>query len=299
MNRDAHGMAQPASATAEATYQGPAGATRAQAVHLPLVDGTWRTVSVYFGVNVDTHPGLRDAVFSGALHRVDAGAPLAVPFVYHDPARQKLALVVPEELRHRALLERARLLSELADEAGVPVPGYAAEATIVIGLPHLAAYLEAASTHALRLQDEAELLKKAQSSTSIVPLVYTAAPAVMRNALTPSGTRFSRRRFTELVVVEHRANVQRLADRAPSIISADDCTESVIASRSSCSLPPVATRSWCLPTTSMAVPGELRKSELPLWIRTSAWSSTATAELGISIRKVVSPLGPRSAACRP
>ena len=160
MNRDAHGMAQPTSATAEATYQGPAGATRAQAVHLPLVDGTWRTVSVYFGVNVQTDPHLRDAVFSGALHRVDAGAPLAVPFVYHDPARQKLALVVPEELRHRALLERSRLLSELADEAGVPVPGYAAEATIVIGLPHLAAYLEAASTHALRLQDEAELLEK-------------------------------------------------------------------------------------------------------------------------------------------
>lgn len=124
----------------EAPYQGRAGQTRLESVHVPLPDRTLRTVRVHRAVNVSTDPHLREAALSGTLHRVE-GVELAISFVYHDPAERKLALVVPESLRHEELRERARLLEMLAAETGIAVPRYASEAVVVIGHAQLAEHL--------------------------------------------------------------------------------------------------------------------------------------------------------------
>ena len=126
----------------EAPYQGRAGQTRVETVHVPLGDHTLRTVQVYRAVNVGTDPHLRDAALGGALHRLEGGVELAIPFVYHDPGLRKLALVLPESLRHEELRERAKLLEALASETGVPVPRYASEAAVVIGHAQLLEHLK-------------------------------------------------------------------------------------------------------------------------------------------------------------
>ncbi|MDQ3035284.1 MAG: hypothetical protein M3Y87_22965 [Myxococcota bacterium] len=144
----------------EAPYRGRAGATRVESVHVPLAGGTLRTVAVHRAVDVGTDPQLREVVLGGRLHRLDGDLELAVPFVYHDPSLRKLALVLPEALRHEELRERARLLEKLADDTTVPVPRYAAEATVVIGLGQLSEYLAGPSARAARAHDEAELQSK-------------------------------------------------------------------------------------------------------------------------------------------
>jgi hypothetical protein len=121
----------------DAPYRGRAGATRIETVHVPVEGGTLRTVTVHRAINVATDPELRDAALDGALHRLDGGTELAIPFVYHDPGRRVFALVVPEALRHEELRERARLLEALASETALPIPRYVRDATTVIGLAQL------------------------------------------------------------------------------------------------------------------------------------------------------------------
>ncbi len=128
---------------AQFPYEGEAGRTRLEAVHVPIPGGLVQSVQVYRAVNVAEDPELREPALTGALHRFEGGEELAVPFVYHDPSAAKLALVVPEVLRHQALRERARLLEQLAADAAHPVPPYVREATVVIGDRELRAYLEA------------------------------------------------------------------------------------------------------------------------------------------------------------
>jgi hypothetical protein len=125
----------------EPPYSGAAGATRIEPMLVTLPDGSVRSVPVYRAVNVGSDPALREPTLAGGLHRFESGEELAIPFVYHDPAAQKLCVVVPEALRHRVLAERAALLTRLADDTAHAVPAYARDATAVVGVAELAAYL--------------------------------------------------------------------------------------------------------------------------------------------------------------
>ncbi len=129
-------------ARAERPYEGAAGHTRIEQQHVMLPGGTARVVSVHRAVNVSANPELREAALSGALHRFETGERLAVPFVFHDPEAQELVLVVPEELRHRALLELAELHTTIAEDRAHPVPSYAQRPSVVVGEEALRAHLE-------------------------------------------------------------------------------------------------------------------------------------------------------------
>lgn len=153
-------VGEPASDVRETPYQGRAGATRMENVHVPLAGGTLRAIPVARVVNASTDPHLRDAALAGTLHHVEGGVELAIPFVLHDPALRKLAIVLPESLRHEQLRERARFLAQVADDPSAPVPAYVAEATVVVGPSQLAAYLAQPSASARRAADEAELVQK-------------------------------------------------------------------------------------------------------------------------------------------
>lgn len=126
---------------AESPYEGAPGRTRRESVHIPLADGQVRSVSVYVAVDVVADPALRQPALDGALHRFEGGETLALPFVFHDPKANKLALVVPEVLRHEALAARARLATQIAEATAHPVPAYALELTLCVGTAELGAYL--------------------------------------------------------------------------------------------------------------------------------------------------------------
>ncbi|NOY94485.1 MAG: hypothetical protein GXP55_25185 [Deltaproteobacteria bacterium] len=129
-------------ARAERPYEGAAGHTRVEQQHVMLPGGTARVVSVHRAVNVSANPELREAALSGALHRFETGERLAVPFVFHDPEAQELVLVLPEELRHRALVELAELHAAIAEDRSHPVPSYAQRPNVVVGVEALRAHLE-------------------------------------------------------------------------------------------------------------------------------------------------------------
>src|SRR5690606_39009856 len=104
---------------------------------------------------------LREPALAGALHRFETGEVLAVPFVFHDPHARKLALVVPEPMRHEELRLRAELLAQIAKDTQHPVPSYVRDATSVIGAAGLAAYLEQSGAAARELaQKEKELAER-------------------------------------------------------------------------------------------------------------------------------------------
>ena len=150
----------------EPPYEGEPGRTRLRSIHVPLPNGFVRTVQVYDVVDVAADPQLREPALSGALHRFETGEELALPFVYHDPKTRKLALVVPEVLRHRELHLRARLLTELAEDTSAPVPSYVREAKVVVGTEKLRAYLEEADSAAGELaQRESELAQRESELT--------------------------------------------------------------------------------------------------------------------------------------
>lgn len=123
-------------------YAGIAGRTRTERVHLVAADGSLHTLEVHRVVNVVSHPELKARVLAGQLHRFDDGRELAIPFVYHDPAHRKLALVVPSVLAHVEMKEWSRLMGEIADDTDHPVPEYVRDCTTVVGLGALEAFLE-------------------------------------------------------------------------------------------------------------------------------------------------------------
>jgi hypothetical protein len=106
-----------------------------------MPDGVLKSVPAHRVVNVGTDPSLREPALDGSLHRFESGEALAVPFVYHDPAARKFALVIPSVLRHRELAERARLLGELAADADHPIPAYVRHFAVVVGIDELVGYL--------------------------------------------------------------------------------------------------------------------------------------------------------------
>lgn len=103
-----------------------------------------------FAADVHTGVDARDAaeakrLIDGTLNRVrcpscDAPADVQVPVVFHDGARERLVLVLPDGMRHRELHEKAALLARLADDAAVP-PRYVLEPEVVFGAAGLRALL--------------------------------------------------------------------------------------------------------------------------------------------------------------
>lgn len=126
---------------ATAPYEGRAGQTRKERVHMVEADGSVRTVEVHRVVNVATHPELKRRVLEGALHRLADGRELAMPFVYHDPGARKLALVIPTALAHLEMKEWSRLMAEVSEDSDHSVPTYVREGTTVLGLGALALFL--------------------------------------------------------------------------------------------------------------------------------------------------------------
>ena len=102
-----------------------------RSIHVPQANGSVRSVQVYEVVDVATHPQLRDAALRGELHRFESGDVLAIPFVYHDPAAKKLALVVPEQLRHEEL--RLRAAAGYGDESDVGGSFASQSAALLVG----------------------------------------------------------------------------------------------------------------------------------------------------------------------
>jgi hypothetical protein len=123
-------------------YAGRAGQTRTERLHLVEPDGSVRSVELHRVVNVMTDPALKPRVLAGQLHRLDDGRELALPFVYHDPLAHKFALVIPPVLAHLEMKEWARLMTEVAEDTGSPVPEYVRDGTTVLGLPALELFLE-------------------------------------------------------------------------------------------------------------------------------------------------------------
>ncbi|MBW2461157.1 MAG: hypothetical protein JRH11_05890 [Deltaproteobacteria bacterium] len=128
--------------TQEPAYTGPVGKTRREQVHVTIPGGHLRSIPIYVAVDVKSDPGLKEGALGGALHRFEGGEELAMPFIYHDPDARKMALVIPETLRHRELLERARFLERLGADTDHEVPRYVREAAVVIGAQELLAYVE-------------------------------------------------------------------------------------------------------------------------------------------------------------
>jgi hypothetical protein len=95
-------------------------------------------IEVFRVINVSEHPDLRAPALSGALHRLEDGEIVGVPFVYHDPDAFQFILVIPEGAEGRELSERAKLLEALMREPGDDVPAYVRHFRIVYGHEGLA-----------------------------------------------------------------------------------------------------------------------------------------------------------------
>lgn len=95
-------------------------------------------VEVFRVVNVAEHPDLRAPTLNGALHRLEDGEMVGVPFVYHDPDAFQFILVIPEGAEGRELSERAKLLEALMREPGDEVPAYVRHFRTVYGHEGLA-----------------------------------------------------------------------------------------------------------------------------------------------------------------
>ena len=71
-------------------YQGRAGQTRTERVHLVELDGSVRSVEVHRVVNVATIPSSSRACWPASCTAWIDGRELALPFVYHDPERAQV-----------------------------------------------------------------------------------------------------------------------------------------------------------------------------------------------------------------
>ncbi len=147
-------MGKTAAGRAGATpFRGRLGKTRKQVIHVTCTCGAILAAEVYRSVNAADDPevaaSLRDATQgpfqTASCPRHDGSVPVHVPVVYHDPEGQRLALVLPEAMRHRELEERARFFEELAAEPEAEIPAYVLEAAVVFGRGELAEWAEQTS----------------------------------------------------------------------------------------------------------------------------------------------------------
>jgi HEAT repeat protein len=154
-------------APSQHAYRGRAGQTRHATVHVTTSKGELAVVTVTEAVDAVTDPDLARRVLDDPnWNRValpdGTTVQLAVPTLYHDPAADVFALVLPDDQRHRELDERIRLL-ELMKADDSPVPTYAREFTVVIGAAGLRAYLELKAEDALiqgRIADQLKDLER-------------------------------------------------------------------------------------------------------------------------------------------
>jgi len=122
-------------------YDGKAGRTHVELVHVLTAEGDVELAKIHRAVNVETDPELEESLLDGSLNRDAKGRELAVPVVYHHPAARRFVLLVPYALAHEALRLRAQLMLRVADEGTFVVPPYVIDCTTLVGLPALRALL--------------------------------------------------------------------------------------------------------------------------------------------------------------
>lgn len=109
---------------------------------VPLKSGEGlRWVEIYTSVNAKTDSAVAARAVEGQLHDLEGEGLLAQPYVFHDPDREVFALVVPDVMRHRLFLERARFLESL-HESGDELLPYMVEGHVVIGTTGLLALIQ-------------------------------------------------------------------------------------------------------------------------------------------------------------
>jgi hypothetical protein len=123
-------------------YTGSSGRTRTERVRVFRPGRGAVESEVFRVVNVAEQPELREPALNGALHRLDDGEIVEVPFVFHDPCARQFVLVVPEHARGRELSERAKLLERFAMEGEATLPPYVRNHEVVYGSEGLARHLE-------------------------------------------------------------------------------------------------------------------------------------------------------------
>jgi hypothetical protein len=100
-----------------------------------------RRIEVVKAVNAVTDPGLARQALDQSLHRF-GDIDLAVPYVFHDPATRRFALVIPLPRAHEELTLRAELLQRLAQDTADTLPAYVREARVVLGAAGLRRLVE-------------------------------------------------------------------------------------------------------------------------------------------------------------
>lgn len=168
-------------------YSGPPGRTRTEQVRVFRPGRDPLEVEVFRVLNVFEHPELREPALRGALHRLDDGELVEVPFVFHDPVAQQFALVIPEGARNRELSERARLLDRLMSEHEADVPDYVRHFAILYGHRGLRRYVDDAEA----MEVDASELEPVDAPTSVASCYPRLA-----GRLPPAG--FAERSRTEL-----------------------------------------------------------------------------------------------------
>ncbi len=159
-------------APSQHAYRGTVGATRTAFIHVSMPtrgaggrpDSEIVATEVYVAVDVVADPELGQRLLADeperglnvVADRDGRPVPLAVPVVYHDPAAEIFALVVGAADRHRELELRAKLMTELAADAGSAVPPYVRDAPVVFGAAGLRAHLEHQAEASLAAQRAAE-----------------------------------------------------------------------------------------------------------------------------------------------
>jgi hypothetical protein len=154
-------------APSQHAYRGSVGQTRHRTVHVTTPRGELAVAQVLESVDAVADPELArrlldDATWNQVTMPDGAIATLAVTVVYHDPAAEVLAVVIPEDQRHRELDERIALLERMRGDAE-PVPPYAREYAVVFGAGGLRAYLEKQAEEALiqgRIADQLKDLER-------------------------------------------------------------------------------------------------------------------------------------------
>lgn len=151
-------------------YRGAVGATRQTSVLVTMPSGDIVAHRVHVAVDVVADPELGQRLLSDSAERGlnivrggdGAAVAVHVPVVYHDPANEVLALVLPEGDRHRELEARAALYEELATERTTPVPAYVRDFAVVFGPAGLRAHLERLAERSLGEQRTADLAREVE-----------------------------------------------------------------------------------------------------------------------------------------
>ncbi|RVU42550.1 hypothetical protein EA187_15275 [Lujinxingia sediminis] len=166
---------------AQAPYQGHLGRTAQTSVLISSAAGPVFPASVYTGINIQTHPELRQRLIDGTLNVVECPFDdgriydLAISVIYHDEKRRLFVLVIPETLRHEEFKRRSALLEELAREREV-LPNYVRNFHTIFEPSRLIALEEAADRAAEAGQPQAPTPQDS-SEVGEATVITTTAPS--------------------------------------------------------------------------------------------------------------------------